>query len=116
MANNIPEDYEDALTRLLKPKDERVYDTIADSVCSINDITIRLQMAKVIKAGVDPAAVTYFLNWLNRNASGEKFTELICSLPLTQSSVFKKHLEAYFNIPEIDSKDEPLIRLLYITQ
>lgn len=113
MPSTLPDDYEDALTRLLKPKEERVYDTIADYVDCIKDITIRLELAKVLKAGVDPAAVTYFLNWLNRNVSGEKFTELICTLPLTQTSVFKKHLQAYFDIPEIDDRAEPLIRLLY---
>lgn len=101
----LPEGYEDALTRLLRNKEDRVYNRVAHFVHTITDITVRLELARIIKGGVDDPAVTSFLNWMNQNLSHESFAYFTTSLPLTNAAKFKEYLAFYFNIPQEDTTE-----------
>lgn len=100
MNNELPEDYEDALTRLEKPPKERVYNPIADSLSNLTDIRIRLALARVIEAGASYASVQTFLLFLNKHLSHDDFAYYTTTIPLLEVTKFRKLLSDHFELGE----------------
>lgn len=93
-------DYEDDLTRMLRPAHEIKRHMVGELVLAIKDMRVRLEIVKMLKQGVEPYSIAAFQIFLNQNVSHDEFAYYQWSLPLARQTLFKERLSEYFVIEQ----------------